>query len=461
MWISLELHSVDYQQHATFLKRARGGSSQPHQRAIPHPVGYGVGQLPFAPPTRTPDLTVKRPRIAAVVTEYRRYSHAQHILDRYLFGYSWNGRHHVPDIELVSLYTDQQPDGELSRDRSEMFPRMKIYPTIAEALCRGGEKLDVDGVLLIGEHGNYPTNEKGQRLYPRFEFFQQIVDVFRTSNRSVPVFNDKHLSWNWDWARQMVATARELDFPLLAGSSLPVTRRIPQIDMPLGAGVTEALCVAVGGVDGYDIHALEAMQSMVERRRGGETGVEWFEAARGVDAVVKALAAGSFDQGGWDPRLFRACLCRSHRLVPTREGFNHTLPTNKQIEALMRDPENRNTPVLYRYQHSDGLKMSMLLIEGVVHDFTFAAQLADQPRPLSLQMFLPPREVCNFFNPLTHATEDLFHQGQAPYPIERTLLTTGLTAAGVESLFQKGRRLKTPHLDIHYRPTTRSTYWSN
>ena len=424
-------------------------------------MGYGVGQLPFAPPTRTPDLTVKRPRIAAVVTEYRRYSHAQHILDRYLFGYSWNGRHHVPDIELVSLYTDQQPDGELSRDRSKLFPRMKIYPTIAEALCRGGEKLDVDGVLLIGEHGNYPTNEKGQRLYPRFEFFQQIVDVFRTSNRSVPVFNDKHLSWNWDWARQMVATARELDFPLLAGSSLPVTRRIPQIDMPLGAGVTEALCVAVGGVDGYDIHALEAMQSMVERRRGGETGVEWIEAARGVDAVVKALGAGSFDQGGWDPRLFRACLCRSHRLVPTREGFNHTLPTNKQIEALMRDPENRNTPVLYRYQHSDGLKMSMLLIEGVVHDFTFAAQLSDQPRPLSLQMFLPPREVCNFFNPLTHATEDLFHKGQAPYPIERTLLTTGLTAAGVESLFQKGRRLKTPHLDIHYRPTTRSTYWSN
>ena len=461
MWISLELHSVDYQQHTTFLKRTRGGSSQPHQRAIPHPLGYGVGQLPFAPPTRTPDLTVKRPRIAAVVTEYRRYSHAQHILDRYLFGYSWNGRHHVPDIELVSLYTDQQPDGELSRDRSKLFPRMKIYPTIAEALCRGGEKLDVDGVLLIGEHGNYPTNEKGQRLYPRFEFFQQIVDVFRTSNRSVPVFNDKHLSWNWDWARQMVATARELDFPLLAGSSLPVTRRIPQIDMPLGAGVTEALCVAVGGVDGYDIHALEAMQSMVERRRGGETGVEWIEAARGVDAVVKALGAGSFDQGGWDPRLFRACLCRSHRLVPTREGFNHTLPTNKQIEALMRDPENRNTPVLYRYQHSDGLKMSMLLIEGVVHDFTFAAQLSDQPRPLSLQMFLPPREVCNFFNPLTHATEDLFHQGQAPYPIERTLLTTGLTAAGVESLFQKGRRLKTPHLDIHYRPTTRSTYWSN
>ena len=404
---------------------------------------------------------MKRPRIAAVVTEFRRYSHAQHILDRYLYGYSWNGRHHVPDIDLVAVYTDQQPDGELSRERAKDFPRMKLYPTIAEALCRGGRRLDVDGVLLIGEHGNYPTNKKGQRLYPRYEFFQQIVNVFRESNRSVPVFNDKHLSWNWDWALEMVETARELDFPLLAGSSLPVTRRIPQVDMPLGARVEEALCVAIGGVDGYDIHALEAMQSMVERRDGGETGVEWIEAATGVDAIVKALAAGSFDQGGWDPTLFRACLCRSHQLVPTRQGFNHTLPTNRQIETLMRDPQNRNTPVLYRYQHRDGLRMNMLLIEGVVNDFTFAARLTGHSKPLSVQMFLSPREVCNFFNPLTHATETLFQTGQAPYPVERTLLTTGLTAAGIESLYRKGQRLKTPHLDISYHPPQQSTYWSN
>ena len=404
---------------------------------------------------------MKRPRIAAVVTEFRRYSHAQHILDRYLYGYSWNGRHHVPDIDLVAVYTDQQPDGELSRERAKDFPRMKLYPTIAEALCRGGRRLDVDGVLLIGEHGNYPTNKKGQRLYPRYEFFQQIVNVFRESNRSVPVFNDKHLSWNWDWALEMVETARELDFPLLAGSSLPVTRRIPQVDMPLGARVEEALCVAIGGVDGYDIHALEAMQSMVERRDGGETGVEWIEATTGVDAIVKALAAGSFDQGGWDPTLFRACLCRSHQLVPTRQGFNHTLPTNRQIETLMRDPKNRNTPVLYRYQHRDGLRMNMLLIEGVVNDFTFAARLTGHSKPLSVQMFLSPREVCNFFNPLTHATETLFQTGQAPYPVERTLLTTGLTAAGIESLYRKGQRLKTPHLDISYHPPQQSTYWSN
>ena len=146
---------------------------------------------------------MSRPRIAAIVTEYRRYSHAQHILDRYLFGYGWNGAHHIPPIDLVSLYTDQQPEGELSRSRSESCPQMKIFPTIAEALTLGGEELAVDGVLLIGEHGNYPRNDKGQRLYPRYEFFQEIVSVFRDSGRSVPVFNDKHLSWNWEWAKEI------------------------------------------------------------------------------------------------------------------------------------------------------------------------------------------------------------------------------------------------------------------
>ena len=184
-------------------------------------------------------------------------------------------------MDLVALYTDQVPESDLSRDRAKHFPSMKIYPTISEALTLGGEKLAVDGVLLIAEHGRYPRNEKGQTLWPRYQFFQEIVDVFRSSGRTAPVFNDKHLSWKWEWAKKMVDTSKELDFAFMAGSSVPVLRRIPPIEIPGDADVSEVLCVALGGVDGYDIHALEGIQGMVERRRGGETGVVAMHALRG------------------------------------------------------------------------------------------------------------------------------------------------------------------------------------
>ena len=121
-----------------------------------------------------------RPKLAAVTTVYRKYSHTQHIVDRYLDGYGWNGTHHHPEMDLVALYVDQVGADDLSRDRAARFPQMKIYPTIAEALTRGTGKLAVDGVVLVGEHGDYPKTPKGQVQYPRYQFFEQIVDVFRS-----------------------------------------------------------------------------------------------------------------------------------------------------------------------------------------------------------------------------------------------------------------------------------------
>ncbi|MDP6053458.1 MAG: hypothetical protein QF879_14030 [Candidatus Latescibacteria bacterium] len=392
-----------------------------------------------------------RPAIAAITTIYHKYSHTQHIVDRFLEGYGWAGRHHHPPMDLVSLYVDQVGEGDLSRDRAERFPEMKIYPSIAETLTLGGDTLAVDGVLLVGEHGEYPTNEKGQRLYPRYEMFQEIVKVFEAGGRSVPVFNDKHLSWNWDWAREMYDTAQRLGFAFMAGSSLPVTWRTPSIDMPRHAEVEEAVGVGYGGVDSYDVHALETIQCMVERRKGGEKGVKWLQAYRG-----EKFWQAHHDRV-WSRELFEAALCRSHTLKPARAGFNHIFPTIDEFKQIVTDP------IAYTYEHTDGLRCTMILMNGLIEDFNFAARLKGQEAPLSTQMYLPMpparSSLANFFSPQVNNVEQMFLTGKPTYPLERTLLTTGLTAAGVDSLHKDQIRLETPHLDITYPAPETSTFW--
>ena len=388
--------------------------------------------------------TSRRPQIAVLANIYRTNLHTQHILDRILDGYGFGGVYHHSQLDVVSLYVEQRGEGDLSPERSKRHPRMKLYPSIGEALTRGAGKLAVDGVVYIGEQGNYPRNEKGQTLYPRYQFFEKTVEVFRSSGRSVPYFNDKHLSWNWEWAKKMYDTSRQMGFPLMAGSSLTVTWRMPQVEMPLGADIREAMCVAYGNVDSYDIHALEAVQCMVERRKGGETGVEWLQAYRG-DSFWKA-----HEQGVWSPALFKAALCRSQTLRCGREGFTGGYPALSEMKALARNP------VSYHYRYKDGLRSTILLMNGLVEDFNFAASLAGQAKPFSTMMYLSHRTQLatleSYFNPLVHYIEQFMQTGREPYPVERVLLATGLVCAGVDSLFQGGKRLETPQLAIRYQP---------
>lgn len=391
-----------------------------------------------------------RKKIAALVSIYRKHAHAQHIVDRFLEGYGWDGRHHRPAFDVVSLYVDQVGEDDISHEREARHPGLTIYPSIGDALTLGGSDLAVDGVLLIAEHGDYPVNDKGQTLWPRYEFFQQMTAVFRSCGRSVPVFNDKHLSWNWDWARSMYDTSRELDFPFMAGSSLPVTWRTPSIDMPSGAAVEEAMCVGGSWVDGGDFHAYETVQSMVERRAGGESGVKWVKSYQG-DAVWQA-----HHEGVWSQELFKACLCRSHQLTPARPGFNNTLPTIDDMRQLIENPW------AYHYEHIDGLRCTIFATNGLVGDFNFAARLRDRDEPLSTQMYLPvpqAKSLANFFSPQVHHIERMLETGRTSWPIERTLLTTGLTAAGLDSRAQDDQLVETPHLQIDYEAPEESTYW--
>jgi hypothetical protein len=424
-------------------------ASRPSRRDFLATVAAGVSATATGLPAFAAEATRPR-RLAVVTTEWRYHSHAWHMAERFLNGYPVKGRWHRPPLQVVSAYVDQTPANDLSRDRAKEFG-FTIYPTVAEALRCGGSRLAVDAVLLIGEHGNYTRNELGQTQYPRYELFKQITDVYRADGRTAPVFNDKHLSWKWTWAQEMVKLSRELKFPLLAGSSLPVTWRMPAIDMSVGADLEEAMCVAYGGVDSYDFHALEVIQCMAERRRGGETGVQTVQALRG-DAVWQAMERGSWNAGGWNPELFAACLARTQTLAQPPNG-SHRYPTPAQMRAFVKDP------VAYRIEYRDGLRATMFLLNGLVSDFTFAARLKGRAEPLSTLFYLPPNPNVVYSAALMAQAERMFLTGKAPYPIERTLLTSGILAAAMHSRGTGGQRLATPHLAVKYQAPQESFFW--
>jgi hypothetical protein len=384
-------------------------------------------------------------RIAVVTTVYHYLSHAQHMADRFLVGYPLNGAWHKPDIKVVSLYVDQKPEGDQSAERAREFG-FQIYPTIGEALRCGGSKLAVDAVLIIGEHGEYPANDKGQKMYPRYEFFKQCVEAFEQEGRAVPVYNDKHLSYSFEKAKWMVDASKRLKFPMLGGSSLPVTWRLPDIEMPDGARVEEAVMVGEGGTDIMGFHALEGMQCMLERRAGGETGVRAVQTFEG-EAVWKAGK-----EGRWSKELLSSALSRSD----TPQGLTIKDGRTQDLTAPGVLPSLVSNPVACCIEYRDGTRATLLMLNGALRDFNFSARLRGQTRPVSTQFLLTPVPNVTYSACLVSKIEEMFTTGRAPYPIERTLLTSGILESCLDSRAQSYKRLDTPHLDVKYQAPAQS-----
>jgi len=347
-------------------------------------------------------------------------------------------------MRIVSLYVDQKPENDLSEVRAREFG-FKVYPTIAETLRCGGDKLAVDAVMIIAEHGDYPRNEKGQVLYPRYEFFKQCADVFGQDGKAVPVFNDKHLSYSFEKAKWMVDASKRLGFPMLAGSSLPVTWRLPDVELPLGCEIEDALMVGEGGSDAMDFHALEALQCMVERRRGGETGVKAVQLVEG-DAVWKAG-----DQGRWSKELLTAALSRSDTPLglTVKDGRTQDLVRNGELPKLAKNPW------AYFIEYADGFRATLLMLDGALRDFNFAARVKGRGI-VSNQFLLTPEPNVTYSACLIGKVEEMFSTGKAPYPVERTLLTSGVLESCLTSRLQGHQRLVTPHLNVTYEPQSES-----
>lgn len=391
-------------------------------------------EIPFR--TRPPRLdTANRKPLAVLTTVYRPMSHSYHIAGRFIFGYPLQGKFHVPEHYVHTMYVDQFRANDLARELAKEH-NIRLCRSIDEALTLGTGKLVVDGVLHIAEHGDYPTNEKGQILYPRYEWMEQIVKVFRKTGQVVPVFVDKHLSYSWTKAKQMYDWSRELKIPMLAGSSLPVTWRRPELELPLNSPIEEALVAAYGPIEVYGFHALETLQVMMERRQEGETGIAAVTCLTG-EAVWQAG-----DKGLWSWELLEHALGRSETLNPGDVRRNVGTP-------VLGRPGT--PPICFLLEYRDGRRAAVLLLNGHINDFCFAARITGQRKPASCMFYLPSPPGSKFFDGLVYNIEKLLVSRKPPYPVERTLLTSGALDFLMESHFRKGQRIATPELDIRYK----------
>ncbi|MGD9720854.1 MAG: hypothetical protein AB7O59_14280 [Pirellulales bacterium] len=417
---------------------------QPHsltRREFVARSAAGLGAAGLMPTWETRAASAAEPhapiKVAAIITTFTHRSHAHVILENFLTPYLFNGQATQPGMQVASMFVDQIDAGDMARDVSRQF-NVPIYPTIGEALCLGGDSLAVDAVLSIAEHGSYPVNEKGQMQYPRKQFFDQIVAVFKRSGRGVPVFNDKHLSYRWDWAKEMYDTARSMNFPLMAGSSVPLAQRRPPLELPADAKITQAVSVHGGGVESYDFHALEVLQSQVEARNGGESGV------RRVQFLDEGPLWQAAAAGRWSTELAAAA-------VAAELGADHEF--TRYVASGGKQKPKEAAPVhgiLLEYR--DGLNALALKVADSSTRWNFACRLEGETQPRATAYYVGPWQNRNLFKALSHAIQAHFRDRKAPYPVERTLLTSGVLDAAMDSRIGGGKPLDTPWLDIVYAP---------
>ncbi len=386
-----------------------------------------IGNACAADPAASPQTTPARPRIAAIVTTYFPRSHAGILVDKFLRGFPTDEGVLPPRTEIASLYIDQIHQDDIGRQVAHEY-HIPLYESIRAALTLGGDTLAVDAVLLIGEHGDYPTTPLDQEMLPRRFFFEQIAAVIEHSRRPIPVFVDKHLAYRWEDARWMYETARRLKIPLWAGSAMPVTWRNPQWEHPLGQPIDQALAISHHMVERYGFHALEILQCHVERRRGGETGVRSVRCLAG-DAVWQAAKEGLWSY----------------------EMANNSLEQLENGPGKL-DPTQIDDPHVFLIEYVDGLRAAVLMLgERYLQTHTYAQR--SDGKIVTLEHHAGPSPPNGAFGYLGRNIETFFLTGETPNPIERTYLTTGILEAAMISRAQDGQVVPTPHLaTITYQP---------
>lgn len=378
-----------------------------------------------------------RPKIALILTTYFDASHADVVGTRLIRGYPWDGIWCDPQVEVVSMYLEQLGDHPTDEGETRHRPDIGVdiaeqagvplFPTVAEAIGLGAGGVAVDGVVIIGEHGDYEDNIFGEKLYPRRRLFDAAVSTMISAGRFVPIFNDKHLAWSSMDARAMYDTAQRLGIPLLAGSSIPLAWRVPTgAQWRLGAPMSDIVAVGHGPVEAYGFHNLEGMQVHAERRAGGEGGVVSVRGLSGDEA------AAALDDGSVDGDLFERALSMFDL-------------SDDQRRHARKHPQGA-----FLVTYADGLRAAAVNCSGALTGFATAARGPHDE--FACRTWLQGGPDHGHFVFLTRQIESLIRNRRAPYPVERTLLTGGILDACLRSLHDGGTERATPELNISYQP---------
>jgi hypothetical protein len=405
-------------------------------------MGYDLAETSSA-------KSIRKRKVAVITTTFSIGSVAERLTTRLLEGYWIGNNFHESQCDVASLCVARMESTDLGRRISEAYD-LALVPTIAEALMLGESSLAVDGILLVGEDADRNTDSASLKHDSRFRFFQQIVDVFERTRRTVPVFCAGYMAGSWSEAKQMVQWSREMKFPLMAGTSAPVTFRRPDLDYPLatnfddaplgdrahhsfpfGVDFNEALVICPEGF-GSVFCGLEILQAFLERRRTGETGI------RSIECLLNDSVWRAADEGRWSKELMQAATARSERRGRGR-------------------PEDIEHPAVYLIEHNDGTRSAILSLAEMTTEYLAAFRLQGR-HEIDSTLCYTPVESGNDFSILVKGFSQMLSTGMSPYPIERNLLTTGALLQLAESKLENGGRIETPMLKVDYVASNQSFY---
>lgn len=395
-------------------------------------------------------------QIAFYLEDFALETPAQQIFDRFLFGYRYKGEYSRFRRDHISVSLALQGEEKLLELTPEGLPVAPAVPFDAEAKARevanakARTLLDLriaqskwPFVTSVSVCSTYNTVNRGSTapvvIIPRASSATpsqaSLTAVLRSATPGTPCFIFGALAPDLATARTFATLAAARQITLATGTFLPVTWRLPQVDLPANAPVDEALIVVQGASPLAELHALDGLLPVLERRAGGERGVRRVKFLAGQDL----WRAG--DRREWSWGLLSAALSRSD----SPQGDTLVDGRTQDLVGLGLVPKLATNPRGWLLEHADGVRTALLALDGVVADFNFAVRLGDGSE-VSAQLFRAPVPAQEHFSPLAAVIEDFFRTGEPPWPASRALLTAGLLGACRQAAARPGVWLGTPEL---------------